>query len=79
MEKSSFISVQDKVLQLQTKLQEFGVSLPDQDLEKLDKLKEDLKLANEIIPNTYQTFNPPHGGHTRSSKVRAEIQNFQNF
>jgi len=51
-----------------------GVQIPAGHHERLNKLKEELQASPDKFPRL-QSYMPPHGGHTKNSFIRQEMQN----
>ena len=51
-----------------------GVQIPTSHHERLNKLKEELQASPDKFPRL-QSYMPPHGGHTKNSFIRQEMQN----
>ena len=51
-----------------------GVQIPASHHERLNKLKEELQASPDKFPKL-QSYMPPHGGHTKNSFIRQEMQN----
>jgi len=51
-----------------------GVQIPAGHHERLNKLKEELQASPDKFPKL-QSYMPPHGGHTKNSFIRQEMQN----
>lgn len=73
-ETSSMVGITERIFALEKRLEDMGVQIPAHQYDLLNKLRDEARTAPNKLPRL-QAYRPPHGGHTKNSYIRQEMDN----